>query len=47
MKTKSGYKIVKDGWSEIEFEPVKTSCLRLRVKLHKEFSGGVHEWVVN
>ncbi|MBN2214863.1 MAG: glycoside hydrolase family 127 protein [Bacteroidales bacterium] len=41
------YQVTKDAWDEIEFEPVITDGLRLRIKLQKSFSGGIHEWVVN
>jgi hypothetical protein len=46
VKAKYAYKITKDGWDKIEFEPVKTSGMRIRVKLPKEFSTGIHEWAV-
>ena len=41
------YPVAKDNWSEVNFTPVKTNALRLKVKLDKEFSGGLHEWMVN
>ena len=43
---KSGYTVTKDNWDGVEFEPVKTSALRLRVKLNSEFSAGIYEWIV-
>jgi len=46
VKDKGDYLIAKDKWNVIEFEPVKTTAMRLKVKLPKEFSAGVHEWVV-
>jgi DUF1680 family protein len=46
VKAKGDYSIVKDSWNTIEFEPVKTNALRLKVKLPEKFSAGVHEWVV-
>jgi len=42
----NSYPITKNGWDSIEFEPVKTSGLKLRVKLNKEFSSGLYEWIV-
>jgi DUF1680 family protein len=42
----SGYPITKDGWDSVEFEPVKASAVKIRVKLNKEFSSGIYEWVV-
>jgi DUF1680 family protein len=46
VKAKGDYSVVKDSWNTIEFEPVKTNALRLKVKLPEKFSAGVHEWVV-
>ncbi|MEZ4957339.1 MAG: glycoside hydrolase family 127 protein [Saprospiraceae bacterium] len=41
-----GYSITKDGWDEVQFEPVKTSKLRLEIVLQDGVSVGVHEWEV-
>ena len=41
-----GYRVVRDGWSEISFDPVKTRSLRLAVQLPKGWAAGVHEWKV-
>jgi DUF1680 family protein len=41
------YPIIKDGWSEVEFQPVKTTALRLGVQLQNRFAAGVHEWKVD
>ncbi len=41
-----GITITKDGWTEIQFEPVKTSALRLEMTFKEGVSGGVHEWEV-
>ncbi|MCW3786306.1 glycoside hydrolase family 127 protein [Plebeiibacterium sediminum] len=46
VKAKGEYKVTKDQWDTIEFEPVKTTALKLRIKLPKEFSTGIHEWIV-
>jgi DUF1680 family protein len=46
VKAKSAYKITKDGWDKVEFEPVTTNAMRLKVKLPEEFSTGIHEWSV-
>jgi DUF1680 family protein len=43
---KTPYKVTKDTWDILSFEPVKTSALKLRVKLNKDFASGIHEWVV-
>jgi len=36
----------KDQWNRMKFSPVKTSALRLEVKLQAGFSGGILEWSV-
>ncbi|WP_258104079.1 glycoside hydrolase family 127 protein [Marinoscillum sp. MHG1-6] len=41
-----GINIVKDGWTEIQFEPVKTTTLKLEMTFQEGVSGGVHEWGV-
>lgn len=46
VKARGAYAVVKDKWNTIEFEPVKTDALRLKVRLPEKFSAGVHEWVV-
>jgi hypothetical protein len=46
VKAKSTYTVTKDGWDAMEFESVKTSALKLMVKLNKAFSTGIYEWVV-
>jgi uncharacterized protein len=46
VNTKSAYTITKDDWDSLEFEPVKASAAKLRVKLNKDFSTGIYEWVV-
>ncbi|TNE48605.1 MAG: glycoside hydrolase family 127 protein [Bacteroidetes bacterium] len=38
--------VVKDGWDEINFEPVNTKALRLEFELQEGVSAGVHEWEV-
>ncbi|MBI5915581.1 MAG: glycoside hydrolase family 127 protein [Bacteroidetes bacterium] len=41
-----GFPVVKDGWSEVQFEPVQTTALRLEVQSQEGVSAGVHEWEV-
>ncbi|WP_165228775.1 glycoside hydrolase family 127 protein [Aquisphaera insulae] len=43
---RGSYPIVKDGWSEVTFAPVKTTGLRLVVQLQPRWAAGVHEWKV-
>jgi DUF1680 family protein len=46
VKTLSDYASTRDVYDKVKFEPVKTSGLRLEIQLQKEYSTGVHEWVV-
>ncbi len=46
VKEPSSYKISKDEWDSVNFSPVTTSAVRIMVKLKKNFSGGIHEWVI-
>jgi DUF1680 family protein len=46
VKAESAYTVTKDGWDSMGFEPVKTSAVKIRVKLNKDFSTGIYEWVV-
>lgn len=40
------YPIALDRWCEVACEPVKTTALRLVVRLQPEWAAGVHEWQV-
>ena len=42
----AGFKTTKDAWVEVQFEPVKTTALRLEMTFQDGVSGGVHEWEV-
>jgi hypothetical protein len=42
----TGYPVTKDGWDSVAFEPVKTAAVKIMVKLNKEFSAGIYEWIV-
>jgi uncharacterized protein len=42
----SPYKITKNGWDSLVFNPVKASAIKIKVKLNKEYSAGIYEWVV-
>jgi hypothetical protein len=46
VKTKTPYKVTKDAWDSLSFEPVKTGAVKLRIKLNKDFASGIHEWVI-
>ena len=42
----AGFKTTKDAWNEVQFEPVKTTALRLEMAFQDGVSGGVYEWEV-
>lgn len=46
LAASASYPVVKNGWSEVTFDPVKTNALRLAVQLRKGWAAGVHEWKV-
>ena len=46
VEAKKPYKVTKDSWNSMEFSPVKASAVKIRVKLNKDFSAGIYEWVV-
>jgi hypothetical protein len=46
VKTKKDYEVFKDKYSEVSFEPVNTTAIRLEVTLSKEHSSGIMEWSV-
>lgn len=46
VKNIDAYGTAKDKYNEVKFEKVKTSGLRIEVKLQKEWASGIHEWIV-
>ncbi|RIK55716.1 hypothetical protein DCC62_31140 [candidate division KSB1 bacterium] len=44
--TPGTYGIQKDQFNEVVFETVRTTSLRLEVKLQEGWAGGIHEWKV-
>jgi DUF1680 family protein len=46
VNTKMAYKVTKDGWDSVAFESVKATAVKIKVKLNKDFSSGIYEWVV-
>jgi hypothetical protein len=46
VKAKTAYKVSKDAWDEIQFEPVTTKAIRMYVRLPQEHSTGIHEWAI-
>ena len=47
VKGETPYPIMEDQLNKLAFEPVTTSALKLEVKLSKDYSAGLHEWIVN
>jgi hypothetical protein len=46
VSKRSAYKIAKNEWSSISFKPVITKSVKLKVKLNKDYSAGIYEWIV-
>jgi hypothetical protein len=46
VKPVGEYIVAKDAWNQIKFAPVRTSALRLEVRMQKDWSAGVHEWKI-
>jgi len=44
--TSDSYPVKLDRWCRVEFEPVKTTALRLEFKMKDGWAAGVHEWKV-
>jgi hypothetical protein len=44
VETTSTYRVAKDQFNSVSFEPVTTRELRVEVQLQPNFSGGVLEW---
>jgi hypothetical protein len=40
------YKITKNEWDSLVFDPVKASAIKIKVKLNKNYSSGIFEWIV-
>jgi len=47
VENSTPYGTEKDKYNEVRFTPVKTSALRLMLKLPADNSAGIHEWVVD
>lgn len=46
ISAKTPYKVTKDGWDSLLFNPVKTTAVKIKVKLNKDFASGIYEWIV-
>jgi DUF1680 family protein len=43
----SAYGVARDQYNTVEFDPIKTSVVRLEVQLQEGFSGGILEWRIH
>lgn len=46
VETQSPYSVELDKWIEVNYKPVKTKALRVKVKQQPKFAVGIHEWQV-
>ena len=46
VKNVTPYTVTKDKYDSVQFEPVKTSALKLEIQLPVENASGIHEWIV-
>ncbi len=46
VKATTKYTITRDGWDSLQFVPVRTSALKMKVKLTRDYSAGLFEWIV-
>jgi DUF1680 family protein len=46
VRTKTTYKVTKNNWNIQNFQPVRASAIKIKVKLNKDFSAGIYEWIV-
>jgi hypothetical protein len=46
VTAKTKYKVTRDAWDSLLFDPVKASSLKIKIKLNKEYSAGLYEWIV-
>jgi hypothetical protein len=46
VQVKGSYEIAKDKYNTVQFEPVKTTALKMEVQLPADHATGIHEWMV-
>jgi uncharacterized protein len=46
VSTMSRYKVTKDEWNTLVFKPVVTQSVKIKVRLKRDFSAGIYEWIV-
>ncbi len=44
VRARNRYKVGKDEWNTLSFDPVVTSSVKIKVRLQKDFSAGIYEW---
>ena len=46
VRARNPYKVTKNAWDTLAFDPVMASSIKLKVKLNRNFSAGIYEWIV-
>lgn len=46
VQTVGEYELAKDKYNTVRFNPVKTTAIRMKIKLPVNHATGVHEWIV-
>jgi DUF1680 family protein len=46
VSTWSTYTISKNEWNTVSFKPIVTKSVKIKVRLKKDFSAGIYEWVI-
>jgi uncharacterized protein len=46
VKTNGGYKITANELNTVSFQPVITQSVKIKVRLNRNFSAGLYEWII-
>ena len=46
VRPRTKYTVTKNGWDTLNFSPVRVSSVKIKVRLSRDFSAGVYEWIV-
>jgi len=46
VKPLNPYRVTRNSWDTLKFLPVRASAVKLKVKLNKNYSAGLYEWVI-
>jgi uncharacterized protein len=46
VENKNQYKVTKDDWNTLSFKPIVTQSVKIKVRLKRDFSAGIYEWVI-